>query len=149
MWYRNFSLLLVTMTIATMNFALANEDLLINSERAKVNYQLRCQGCHTPNAMGNRSVPQMKNVLGVFMNSAEGREYLIRVPGVANAFLTDAELSELMNWVLLEFAGNSLPESWQAFNEDEISQLRARPFFDPLSARATVLRNLQTITNSQ
>jgi cytochrome c2 len=62
-------------------------------ERAAFNYQLLCQGCHTPDGSGAQGVPQMRGVLGYFLGSDEGRAYLVRVPGSANAALNDAHLA--------------------------------------------------------
>ena len=73
-----------------------------NANRAKVNYMLNCQGCHGPDGAGTAdgSVPTMKNFLGNFLAVEGGREFLIRVPGSANAALTDGNLAEVLNWML-------------------------------------------------
>jgi hypothetical protein len=41
-----------------------------------------------------RRVPAMRGVVGYFMRSEEGRAFLVQVPGVNNAGLSDAQIAE-------------------------------------------------------
>ena len=57
-----------------------------DDHRAEVNYMLHCQVCHLPQAEGHDGkVPPMKDFAGYFLRFKEGRDVLIRVPGVAHA----------------------------------------------------------------
>ena len=52
-----------------------------DDRRAEVNYMLHCQGCHLPNAEGfDGRVPPMKDFVGYFLHSEEGRRFVVRDP---------------------------------------------------------------------
>ncbi len=115
-----------------------------DQRRAKFNYQLFCQGCHGPDGAGRNGVPRIHSEIGVFLKSQAGREYLIKVPGAANAPLKDAELADVMNWTLNQFAGNSLPEQWREYTEHEVAEYRKQPLLEVLEHRKTLLQELST-----
>ncbi len=95
-------------------------------------YQLHCSGCHGPDGRGDdRIVPSLREI-GPLMHVEGGREYLARVPGVAQAPLPSDELATLLNYILLEMAG---VESLVPFTEDEIASLRTSPLRDPVAQR--------------
>jgi signal transduction histidine kinase len=48
-------------------------------------------------------------------------------PGVATSPLSDADLAEVMNWMLWRFDKEHLPASFQPYTAAEIAPLRARP----------------------
>jgi hypothetical protein len=49
------------------------------------------------------------------------------VPGVATSPLSNADLSELMNWMLWRFDKEHVPANFQPFTAAEIWQLRTAP----------------------
>ena len=54
------------------------------------NYALHCQGCHLEDGSGvPGKVPALGGALAALAATREGRAYLARVPGVANAPLAD------------------------------------------------------------
>lgn len=115
-------------------------------ERARINYMLNCQGCHLADASGLAGeVPRLKNFVGYFLHSGEGREFLIRVPGVATASLPDDELAELMNWLLETYSSEQLPEFFEPFSADEIAALRAKLESDPGATRSRILRDIAKV----
>ena len=60
------------------------------------NYKLFCQGCHLPDGTGVLGeVPTLVNNLSRYIKTPEGREFVVQVPGVMHALLTDAEVAEL------------------------------------------------------
>ena len=98
---------------------------LKNPTRAKFNWMMNCQGCHGVEGQGSETgAPPMPGVLDKFMAVDGGREYLIRVPGVANAPLSDPELADLVNWVLIQYACAPAPNNFPPYNAEEVSQLR-------------------------
>lgn len=109
---------------------------------AKYNFQLFCQGCHTADGSGNKSVPSLKNSMGLFLQSQAGREYLVRVPGSANSALNDADLTAVLNWMLAQFSGDSLQPDWQPYQADEVSQYRKNPLFETVEHRKKLLESL-------
>ena len=117
--------------------------VLADEQRAHVNYMLHCQGCHLPEAEGfANKVPPMKDFVGYFLHSQEGREFLIRVPGVAHSALNDEELTELLNWVVQTFSAKQLPDDFRPFTKEEIAKLRDLPELDPEHARAIILADI-------
>jgi hypothetical protein len=66
-----------------------------------VNYMLQCMGCHTPDGRGEPGhVPSIRNTLVPFANTADGRKFLVQVPGSAQSKLSDAELADVLNWMI-------------------------------------------------
>ena len=95
-------------------------------------YLLHCSGCHGPEGRGTPgTVPSLLD-LGPVFKAEGGREYLARVPGVAQAPVSDADLAALLNWVLVTLSGVALDEPYAA---GEVGELRARPLRDPAGAR--------------
>jgi hypothetical protein len=116
---------------------------LADDRRAEVNYMLHCQGCHLPEARGFAGkVPPMNGFVGYFLHSDEGRDFLIRVPGVARSALGDAELAELMNWLLRTYSARQLPPAFEPFTAKEVAALRTDPVLDPESTRNLILAKL-------
>lgn len=95
-------------------------------------YVLHCSGCHRLDGSGVEGIAPDLRMIGPLLDSPQGRAYLGRVPGVAQAPLEDVALARLLNWVLTEIAG-SPPDP--AYTAQEIRGLRAEPLRDPLAAR--------------
>ena len=122
---------------------LATTAAVADDRRAHVNYMLHCQGCHLPDAAGHEGkVPPMKDFVGYFLHSAEGRDFLIRVPGVAHAAINDEELAELKNWLLVSFSEEQLPAGFTPFTESEVHRLRADAENSPDSVRQEILADI-------
>lgn len=129
--------LLCLFIVAWGSFAVADD------RRAQVNYMLHCQGCHLPQGEGfTGRVPPMKNFVGYFLHSQEGREFVIRVPGVAHSALNDQELAELVNWLLREFSAAQLPPVFTPFSPDEVAALRQDAETAPETTRLFILENI-------
>ena len=113
---------------------------LADDARARVNYMIHCQGCHLPGAVGHPGkVPRLSNFVGYFLHSTEGREFIVRVPGVATSSLPDDQLSELVNWILVTYSKEQLPPDYVAYTEAEIARLRPQLELDPESKRLEIL----------
>jgi mono/diheme cytochrome c family protein len=66
-----------------------------------VNYMLQCMGCHAPKGEGEPGrVPSLRTTLVPFASVAEGRRFIVQVPGAAQSTLSDAELADLLNWMI-------------------------------------------------
>ena len=117
-----------------------------NARRALFHYQLYCQGCHTPDGAGANAVPRMKDHVGYFLESRRGREYLVRVPGSATSVLDDAELAEVLNWIVLEFSGPSGDDSFKRYTAEEVGRLRQSPLNEVMAYREALLLE---ITNNR
>ena len=99
-----------------------------NPQRAWQHWTLNCQGCHRPDGTGSAgTTPSLKDTVGRFLSVPGGREYLGRVPGVATSPLSNADLSELMNWMLWRFDKEHVPANFQPYTAAEIGHLRSAP----------------------
>lgn len=96
--------------------------------RARIDYMLKCQGCHRPDGHGNSAnTPPLAGMVGKFLHVPGGREFLGRVPGVASVDLDDARLAELLNWSLYRFDAANLPAGFKPYTPAEIGALRQAP----------------------
>jgi len=99
-------------------------------------YLLHCAGCHRPHGNGALpEVPGLRGDLGELVQVEGGRDYLVRVPGSAQAPVTDVELQHIVNWILEEFNASTLPENFSPLTLDEVRSARANVLPDPLKLR--------------
>jgi hypothetical protein len=99
-----------------------------NIQRAWQNWTLNCQGCHRVDGTGSAGTsPSLAGTAAKFLWVPGGREYLGRVPGVATSPLSNADLAEVVNWMLWRFDKEHLPSNFQPFTAAEMGQLRTRP----------------------
>jgi len=115
---------------------------VLNAQLAWQHWTLNCQGCHRPDGSGSpATAPGLAGTVARFLSVAGGREYLGRVLGVATSALSDAELSEVMNWMLWRFDKDHVPADFQPFTAAEIGELRRRPLrLEASQVRAELLR---------
>jgi mono/diheme cytochrome c family protein len=105
---------------------LAGLDAAVAGENVEYVYRLHCSGCHGNEGAGSKvgRIPPFVGIVGHFAASPEGRLYLVRVPGVANATLPDADTANLLNYVLRNWGGHDLPANAQDFTAEEVNNLR-------------------------
>ena len=96
-------------------------------------YLLGCAGCHTLDGSGSAHVPSLRGVDRLLAKPG-GRDYVLRVPGVANAPLSDARLAALLDWIFASFGNHAAPH----FTAAEVHAARATSFVDPKAARAAL-----------
>lgn len=102
----------------------------------RADYLMNCAGCHLVDASGMPpDVPSLAGPLGRIASSPVGRDYLARVPGAAQALLTDEELAAVLNWLLLEYNRQSLPIDFRPLTTAEVTRSRSRVLADPLKLR--------------
>ena len=99
-------------------------------------YVLHCSACHQQDGAGVPGIVPPLSGLAPFLATPEGRTYLVRVPGVAQAALDDERLASLLNWVMREMSGKSPDPEYDA---REVNALRADPLRDALAARKAAL----------
>lgn len=108
------------------------------------NYILNCQGCHLADASGSSGVvPRMSNFVGYFLHVDGGREFIVRVPGAANAPISDQELADLMNWLLVNFSKEQIPAGFIPYTGEEVGELRSRPLIDISGTRAGLIARVK------
>jgi len=110
---------------------------------AESDYVEHCSGCH--GMQGNSApaeIPVLRDRVGYFMCTKEGRDYLIRLPNVAYSAITDnQELADMMNFVVFGLGGNSAPKGTRPFTAPEVRRLRAKALGTQslIAARAAVV----------
>ncbi len=97
-------------------------------------YVLSCSGCHRMDGAGSRVVPSLLGMKEL-VDKPGAREYWIRVPGAAQAPLSDARLADLMNWLVTRFTNESPRPLYTA---DEVGRLRQQPLRDPVAERRRI-----------
>jgi mono/diheme cytochrome c family protein len=105
-------------------------------------YMLYCMGCHGPQAQGvPGKIPPLAGALALFMRTAEGRDYVLRVPGAANSALPDAQLTAVLNWLATSYGapGEAPPVP---FTVDEVTRVRHTPLADVQARRREVISAL-------
>jgi len=106
-----------------------------------VAWMLGCQGCHGADgvALGNE-VPALENTVARFLSVPGGREYLIRVPGVAMSRLNNADVAELTNWMLRTMDPGHIPDDFEEYSAQEVGRLRQKPLgFEAADVRAQLI----------
>ena len=104
---------------------------------------LECRGCHLADGSGSPdAVPALRGQVARFLEVPGGRAYLVRVPGSAQAQLTDAELAELLNWILRRFGPEELASRAEPYTAAEVARHRAEPLVDVESVRRDLVRQL-------
>ena len=99
-------------------------------------FLMHCAGCHRVDASGVvPAVPSLAGPLGRLVATAEGRDYVARVPGAAQTPLSDAELAAVFNWLLTEYNRDTLPPGFKPLEAAEIGRSRARVLTDPVKRR--------------
>lgn len=107
------------------------------SYQPEVNYQIRCMGCHLPDGSGTPGrVPSVRRSLVLFSAIPEGRDYVIRVPGVAQSPLSDADTAALLNWMARNLTDVKVSTNFTDYSETEVHGLRDRPLAQVKALRA-------------
>jgi cytochrome c553 len=131
--------------LLTLAWAFASASLLVGAARANPaqDYMLYCMGCHGAQAEGVPGrVPPLAHALGRFMRMPAGRNYILRVPGAANSVLSDAQLSEVLNWLARQFNSEELAAGVPMFTASEVTAARHTPLASVLATRRDVVRDL-------
>ena len=110
------------------------------AEKPRTAYWLHCAGCHLLD--GSSAPPEVPTLIGEpgrIAGLPGGRDYLMRIPGVAQAGLGDEKLADVLNFMLEEFSSATLPADFQPFSGDEVGQARKQVLINPLRSRADIL----------
>lgn len=113
-------------------------------QAARADYILQCAGCHRVDGRGStpHGIPDFRNSVGAFTHLSAGREYLIRVPGAAYSQLNNAELANVLNWLLHTFSPGQLPAGFRPYTESEVAAARPRRYDDVVPVRHGLAREL-------
>jgi hypothetical protein len=90
-------------------------------------YLQRCGGCHgLQGVSAPRQVPTLRGQAGYFLCTPRGRAYVVRLPSLATAPIGDAQLAELVNFVVFGLgAGDG--QRYPRYTPAEVGQLRRQP----------------------
>ena len=112
--------------IAALLFAAAQSAPLPDLTTPQSDYVEYCSGCH--GMQGNSApaeIPVLRDRVGYFMCTKQGRDYLIRLPNVAYSAIADnQELADMMNFVVFGLGGRSAPKGAKPFTAAEVARLR-------------------------
>tara|TARA_R110001599_G_scaffold353859_1_gene600539 strand:- start:42808 stop:43224 length:417 start_codon:yes stop_codon:yes gene_type:complete len=135
-------LLSLLFSVSALSFAQADPE--IDHARAQSNYMLNCQGCHLADGSGlPGSVPSMRGIVGSFLTVPGGRDFLVQVPGSANAPLSDAALAELLNWILTTMSAEQLSPDFQYYTGAEVEKMRQHTLVDVAEVRSNLVAKMQ------
>ena len=121
--------------------------MLFRSNRAQTNYLLHCAGCHGADGAGRPEVgiPRMSGQVGHFAHLAEGRAFLVQVPGTSQSSLSDGDVAALLNWLLPAISRDEMPADFPPYTAGEVHRLRADPLADAPGRRREVVDRLRTL----
>ena len=109
-----------------------------------LDYMLHCQGCHLADGGGKPgAVPSLVDSVGRFLRVAGGREFLVRVPGSAQAPLSDADLAALLNWMVVRFGPAEVAASFRPFGGAEVGRLRRPPLTEVEATRRALIEAIE------
>jgi mono/diheme cytochrome c family protein len=95
---------------------------------ARGDYLLNCGGCHGLHGVSNATlVPSLKDLVGYYLRTPEGRAYLPRLPNVAFSTLSDQKLADVLNYVVFEIGANSAPAGAKPYDAGEVGRWRKQP----------------------
>ena len=107
-------------------------------------YTLNCWGCHKPRAEGiPGTVPRLADSMANFLRVPGGREYLVEVPGVAASALSNAEIAEVLNWLLVTFNKAEMPAEFKPYTAAEIAKYRPHQLIRITETRDDLVKRLK------
>jgi mono/diheme cytochrome c family protein len=112
---------------------------------ARSSYLERCGGCHGVDGRAfAATVPDLRGRAGWFLCDAAGRDYVARLPNIVFSHLADAELADMLNYVVFDLGGASAPKGARPYSAAEVSRTRREPLSIPdlESYRAKVVQGL-------
>ncbi len=104
-------------------------------------YARNCQGCHGELGISVPQIPRLAERVGYFVRLPEGRRYLVQVPNVAMNPSSDAEIAELLNWVLTTYSRAQLPANFRPYTAPEVGRLR-RERINVMQTRQRIIARL-------
>jgi hypothetical protein len=110
-----------------------------NGASPHFNYMLHCQGCHLPDGTATPGIIPPLVGAARFLSASGGREYLVRVPGVALSSISDEELAALVNWMLERFSPGQVPDNFAPYTPEEVAKYRRRPLVEVDRVRKEII----------
>jgi hypothetical protein len=132
-----------TLLACALSFAVAAQEPL---PPVHIVYLKYCGGCHGIQGISApNTIPTLKNEAGRFLCTDEGRRYLVRLPNIARAPVSDQLLAELLNFVVFGLGGPSAPAGAPRYDATEVAALRQQPITNRLDVyRQRILTEVRT-----
>jgi len=138
--------LLIGAGLAGAALAAGSAGKIADPVQARSDYLENCGGCH--GITGNSapaSLPVLRDRVGYFLCTPEARAYLIRLPNIAHSRITDnAELADMLNFVVFDIGGTSAPTQAPPFTEAEVTRERPHVLSD-ISLKAERARMVEQV----
>lgn len=117
--------------------------------QARIDYILKCQGCHRPDGSGNAAnTPPLAGTVARFLSVPGGREFLARVPGVASVDLDHRRTARVLNYSLQRFDREHIPAGFRPYTAEEVARLRGAPLrLDRAAERARLIALMEGAGN--
>lgn len=113
-----------------------------NPVLARQNWVLNCQGCHKVGALGlGLEMPDLNGEISKFLTVEGGREFIGQVNGIANSPLSNADLADLVNWMLVTYDPVHIPEDAQAYTAEEVARFRKTPLTHDANTQRAALND--------
>lgn len=112
---------------------------------ARANYLEHCAGCHgLLGQSASQLVPDLKGRAGYFLCTPASRSYVIRLPNITFATLTDTELAAVLNYIALDIGASARTAKFPPFANAEVTQQRNSPLAatDLINYRAAIVGTL-------
>lgn len=108
---------------------------------ARANYLLRCSGCHLADGEGlpKSGIPAFPGYVDALAADDQGRTYMLHVPGVAGASLSDGETAAVLNYVVETWG---TPKEVRPFTAQEVAARRAVEVEDVVRLRREIAARL-------
>jgi len=121
--------LLIGAGLAGAALAAGSAGKIADPVQARSDYLENCGGCHGINGTSAPALlPVLRDRSGYFLCTPKARAYLIRLPNVAHSRITDnAELADLINYVVFDLGGTSAPRDAPPFTAEEVTRERSHP----------------------
>ena len=101
-------------------------------------YLLPCSGCHIEDGSGDPpEVPDLREDLDILLQTAQGRAYLLQVPGITDSPINAEEMAGLMNWMITKFYPGL--DNFQSFTAEEVLAGRRNRLDNPLAYRTRLI----------
>lgn len=104
-------------------------------------YATNCQGCHGELGASAVEIPVLAGRIGYFTRTEAGRQYLVQVPNVALNPSSDADIAEVLNWLLRTYSRPQLVAGFRPYSAVEVATLR-RARVDVIATRQRVVQEL-------
>ena len=125
---RHHTALLAAIVVAVFLAADLKSEPVEQLGGAQGDYLLNCGGCHGFRGVSNpKLVPSLKDLVGYYLRTSEGRAYLPRLPNVAFSTLSDQKLAAVLNYMVFEIGGNSAPVGAKPYGAGEVGKWRKQP----------------------